>query len=502
LKIIHIIASYKPAYIYGGPIQSVAKLCEVLEELSDQRLAVGDDAFKVQVFTTTANGTKELDVKTGIPVLIEGVPVTYFKRWTKDHSHFSPGLLWELRKMLRQVRRDRQNKPPRLAAPPSKEGNIIHIHAWWNLVSVLSCFIAKWYRIPVILSPRGMLTSYTLGNRNSLSKTLIHKLLGKKLLKYCHIHATSEQERADILGIVRPKSIRVIPNLVSSSLEDQDSECVAGSENKIAIREDKVEPYQDRVATRQDKVTTSQDKLATRQDKVATRQDKVTPRQDKVTTSQDKVTTSQDNVTTSQDKVTTRQDKVVSSGYQIASIENRTADSFKLIFLSRIEEKKGLELLFKALAAIEIPWSLTIAGSGEKQYLQSLKQMARELKLSDKIYWLGQVNNQDKYTLMAAHDLLVLTSYNENFANVVVESLSVGTAVLVSEQVGLSDYVKDNELGWVTGLEIEEIQKTIITAYQSPEKRQNIRSTASLAIRKDFNDNTLAKQYLDFYEIL
>lgn len=431
MKIIHITASYKPAYIYGGPIQSVAKLCEVLEELSDQRLAVGNDALKVQVFTTTANGTKELDVKTGIPVLIEGVPVTYFKRWTKDHSHFSPSLLWELREKILHYTQDVNNielsKP---LAPNSKL--IIHIHAWWNLVSVLSCFIAKWYRIPVILSPRGMLTSYTLGNRNSLSKRLIHKLLGKKLLAYCHIHATSEQERADILSIVRPKSIKVIPNLVSSSLEDQNSGCVAGSENKV----------------------------------------------------------------------TTSQDKVVNSGYQIARVENRTVDCFKLIFLSRIEEKKGLELLFKALAAIEIPWSLTIAGSGEKQYLQSLKQMARELKLSDKIYWIGQVNNQDKYTLMAAHDLLVLTSYNENFANVVVESLSVGTAVVVSEQVGLSDYVKDNELGWVTGLEMEEIQKTITKAYQSPEKRQNIRSAAPLAIRRDFNDNTLAKQYLDFYKIL
>lgn len=419
MKIIHITASYKPAYIYGGPIQSVAKLCEVLEELSDQRLAVGDDALKVRVFTTTANGAKELDVKTGIPVLIEGVPVTYFKRWTKDHSHFSPGLLWELRKMLRQVRRDRQNKPPRLAETPPKEGNIIHIHAWWNLVSVLSCFIAKWYRIPVILSPRGMLTSYTLGNRNSLSKRLIHKLLGKNLLAYCHIHATSEHERADILSIVRPKSIRVIPNLVSSSLEEENYEASG----------------------------------------------------------------------------------VLSMGHGAKS-GDQPDDSFKLIFLSRIEEKKGFELLFKALATIEIPWSLTIAGSGEKQYLQSLKQMARELKLSDKIYWIGQVSNQDKYTLMAAHDLLVLTSYNENFANVVVESLSVGTAVLVSEKVGLSDYVKDNELGWVTALKMEEIQKTIITAYQSPEKRQNIRSTAPLAIRRDFNENTLAKQYLDFYKIL
>ncbi|KIA95120.1 hypothetical protein OC25_07215 [Pedobacter kyungheensis] len=404
MKIIHITASYKPAYIYGGPIQSVAKLCEVLEELRDQRLAVGNDAFKVQVFTTAANGTKELDVKTGIPVFIEGVPVTYFKRWTKDHSHFSPGLLWGLRKPFRQAQGDKI---------------VLHIHAWWNLVSVLSCLVAKWYDIPVMLSPRGMLTAYTLGNRNSLSKRLFHKLLGKSLLKYCHIHATSEQEKADILSIIRPKSISVIPNLVSLPPEGENYDASGALSMELEAKRG-----------------------------------------------------------------------------------NQSDDCFKLIFLSRIEEKKGLELLFKALSTIDISWRLTIAGSGEAQYLQSLKLLARELKLNDKIYWLGQISNHDKYTLIAAHDLLVLTSYNENFANVVVESLSVGTPVLISERVGLSDYVEDKAFGWITSLEMEEIQKNINTAYQNREKRQVIRNTAPLSIRRDFNDDTLAKQYLDFYKTL
>ena len=402
MKIIHITASYKPAYIYGGPIQSVARLCEALVT-QNNKLKPGNE-FNLEVLTTTANGKTELEVTKAKPILVDDVSVTYFKRWTKDHSHFSPGLLWEIRKTLRQAQRDKM---------------IVHIHAWWNLVSVLSCFIAKWHDIPVVLSPRGMLTSYTLSNRNSLSKRLIHKLLGKNLLAYCHIHATSEQEKADILSIVTPKSIKVIPNLVSLSLEEENYEALgAGSREQGA-----------------------------------------------------------------------KNGKLVN-------------DSFKLIFLSRIEEKKGLELLFKALTTIDISWRLTIAGSGEKQYLQSLKQLARELKLSDKIYWIGQVSNMDKYTLMAAHDLLVLTSYNENFANVVVESLSVGTGVLVSEQVGLSDYVKDNELGWVTGLETEEIQKNIIEAYQNQGNRQIIRNTAPVTIRRDFNDDTLGKQYLDLYNTI
>jgi hypothetical protein len=169
VKIIHISASYKPAYIYGGPIQSVAKLCEALVglEVRDEGLAIND----VQVLTTTANGTTELDVTISEPVLVEGVKVIYFKRWTKDHSHFSPGLLWGLRKTLRQAQGDKlsiQNDKP-----------VIHIHAWWNLVSVLSCLVAKWYKVPVVLSPRGMLTAYSQHNRNSFFKKLLHQSIGK-----------------------------------------------------------------------------------------------------------------------------------------------------------------------------------------------------------------------------------------------------------------------------------------------------------------------------------
>ena len=185
MKLIHITASYKPAYIYGGPIQSVGKLCEVLSV--DKRVAVdGNNAsvHELEVLTTTANGKNELDVVIGEPVLVDAVPVTYFKRLTKDHSHFSPGLLLNLRKeILHCIQDDKtSDKDDKL---------IIHIHAWWNLVSVLSCLVAKWYKIPVVLSPRGMLTTYSFGNRNLFSKRLIHRLIGKQLLKYCHIHALS-----------------------------------------------------------------------------------------------------------------------------------------------------------------------------------------------------------------------------------------------------------------------------------------------------------------------
>src|SRR3954466_11833550 len=121
--------------IYGGPTMSVSML-------SEQLVKAGIDC---SVFTTTANGPTELPVTIGIPVNVDGVWVTYFKRITKDHTHFSPALLLALWQRVKQY-------------------NIVHIHAWWNTVSVLSGLIAVLRGVPVIVSPRGTLSNYSFHN--------------------------------------------------------------------------------------------------------------------------------------------------------------------------------------------------------------------------------------------------------------------------------------------------------------------------------------------------
>ena len=57
--------------------------------------------MEVEVITTLANGKEEFPYASGEIKIVEGVPVRYFKRWTKDHSHFSPALLWHLWKKLK-----------------------------------------------------------------------------------------------------------------------------------------------------------------------------------------------------------------------------------------------------------------------------------------------------------------------------------------------------------------------------------------------------------------
>jgi glycosyltransferase involved in cell wall biosynthesis len=374
LKILQICAAYKPAYVYGGPTMSVAMLCEAL---------VNAD-ISAEVFATTANGAVELPVEAGKAVMIDGVTVTYFKRITKDHTHFSPALVKALWKRV-------------------KEFDVVHIHAWWNLVSVLSCMVALIKGIPVVLSPRGTLSDYSFSNKNTGKKELIHHLFGKKLLAKCHIHITARRESVSVLNFITPLSITILPNFVKLEAGAVKEKPVAGAE-------------------------------------------------------------------------------------------------LKLLFFSRIEEKKGLDILLNALRSVTVPFRLTVAGDGDKDYIGHLKALVTDPVITDKITWAGFYND-DKFDLLRGHELLVLPSHDENFGNVVIESLSVGTPVLISENVGLADYVRQNNLGWICEANAGSVSKAINNISNNyHNEMMNIREHAPDMIRKDFSGDQLVQRYIQFYQ--
>ena len=180
-------------------------------------------------------------------------------------------------------------------------------------------------------------------------------------------------------------------------------------------------------------------------------------------------------------------------------IKDHAMTKIRLLFLSRIHPKKGIELLFNALAQVPFDWSLSIAGDGEAAYIMKLEQLATALSIDKKITWLGWVTTIQRPFVFQAADLLVLPSHNENFANVVVESLAMGTPVLVSRHVGLSDYVVQNDLGWVCDTTVESIKETLNQAFTQSKHRQWIAERSAAQIRADFDPSVLAAKYMAVY---
>ena len=174
-------------------------------------------------------------------------------------------------------------------------------------------------------------------------------------------------------------------------------------------------------------------------------------------------------------------------------------DVFTIGFLSRIDPKKGLDILIHALSKVNFRYRLIVAGEGEKKYLHQLKALSKALGNQHCIEWVGWKNGVDKFDFLARVDLFALTSHSENFAIVVIESLSVGTPVLISYEVGLASYVQQYGLGWLTGLDIQNITSELQKANYNSNNRKNIELISPQLIKEHFNKFELAKQYVNLY---
>jgi glycosyltransferase involved in cell wall biosynthesis len=178
----------------------------------------------------------------------------------------------------------------------------------------------------------------------------------------------------------------------------------------------------------------------------------------------------------------------------------KPTEQFTIAYLSRIDPKKGLELSLQALAKVNFPFKLKIAGKGDLGYIEELKKLIENLGLKHAIEWVGWKAGDEKYDFLAAADIFLLTSYNENFANVVIESLSVGTPVLVSNKVGIYDFVQQENLGWVSKLTIDSICTQLENAFKEKNKREKIFNNAPATVKKAFASDYLAKQYINAYQ--
>ena len=187
---------------------------------------------------------------------------------------------------------------------------------------------------------------------------------------------------------------------------------------------------------------------------------------------------------------------------KISSVTFPEREDERLVFgfLSRIDPKKGIEMLMEALAETKCTYQLKIAGAGEEEYIASLKKLAKDLKIDSKIEWCGWMKGESKFQFLQSVDVFVLTSYNENFANTVIEALGVGTPVFLSKRVGLADFVQKNEVGWVCDTDVASIRTVVQRIFAERSKLQAMRKNAPVLIQKEFNKINLANQYNDAYE--
>jgi glycosyltransferase involved in cell wall biosynthesis len=179
-------------------------------------------------------------------------------------------------------------------------------------------------------------------------------------------------------------------------------------------------------------------------------------------------------------------------------LENRQV----LLFLSRLDQVKGLYLLMRAFAQIrqQIPHvSLVVAGDGNSAFVSGLKAEAVRLGIERDVIWPGFLDGELKQAALADADVFVLPSYSENFGIAVAEAMAAGVPVIVSDQVGIHHDIAETAAGMVVRCEVAPLAGALIRLLNDPDLRRSMGRNGRRLAQKRYSLEAVTRQVLCLY---
>lgn len=172
----------------------------------------------------------------------------------------------------------------------------------------------------------------------------------------------------------------------------------------------------------------------------------------------------------------------------------------KMVFLSRIHRKKGIEILLEAWKNCDTKgWTLEIAGNGDKNYIESLNQSAQNLK---NVHFVGAIYGQDKWNFLRSADVMVLPTHSENFGIVVAEALAVGVPVITTKGTPWED-LEIQQCGWWIDLSVTNLENTLVKAFNtSTEVLEAMGKNGRKLIEEKYDINTIGTKMVELYNTI
>lgn len=121
-----------------------------------------------------------------------------------------------------------------------------------------------------------------------------------------------------------------------------------------------------------------------------------------------------------------------------------------LVSLGRITEMKRIEDTLHAFRLLhkEFPLvKLIILGRGKNKYCQKLEKICKEMKIDDRVFFLGFVSEKRKQEVLSQAWALVSTSLKEGWGLTVIEAAACGTPTVAYRVPGLTDSIKNGKTG-------------------------------------------------------
>ena len=182
-------------------------------------------------------------------------------------------------------------------------------------------------------------------------------------------------------------------------------------------------------------------------------------------------------------------------------------DRFELLFVGRLVQRKGVDVLLRAAKILSAEPRLTIRIVGGGPELDSLQRLAKELAVEHRVRFDGVVTAEKIDELFATCDALVLpaivteTGDTEGLGVVLIEAMGYRKPVIASGVGGIVDIVKDGDTGLLvpTG-DPEALARAILRAMDQPEELEQIAHRGKAFAEDAFGWDTIVAKLSEVYE--
>ena len=285
--------------------------------------------------------------------------------------------------------------------------DVVHINGCWQPQLAFFQWAARSLKIPVVLSPHGMLEPWIVKRHYWTRKWPAIQLYQRGLVKHAdYLHATADKEKDNLLRLGWNARIAVIPNAVN---------------------------------------------------------------------------------------------------IEVLPIKDNWSLKRRIVFMSRLHVKKGIELLLEALSHLKSDldgYEVIIAGEGELDYVKTLKNAAISFGLSEVVKLVGGVYGAEKVSLLQSADFFVLPTYSENFGIVVAEALACGTPVITTHGTPWK-VLEENECGWYIPVGVNALKKTLREAISVTEETiERMGRNGRRLVEKQYTDKSVASRFFEKYTFL
>ncbi len=181
-----------------------------------------------------------------------------------------------------------------------------------------------------------------------------------------------------------------------------------------------------------------------------------------------------------------------------------TRNKHLILFLGRIDPKKGLDLLAEAFAPVlsKFPHAhLVVAGPNSIGYLTTVKKYFSQAGCKDAVTFTGMLTGTIKYAALAAANLYVAPSYSEGFSISILEAMAAGKPCIITTGCNFPE-AAHAKAAYVVDINIDAVANALIQCLSYPEHAQNTGTRARELIMQNYTWESAAQKLVEAYKAI